>query len=315
MFSIVIVNWNSGRQLSDCLDSIHRFGSNHVDSVVVIDNGSTDDSLCFNDPGVPITLVRAKKNLGFARACNLGAKECKSEYILFLNPDARLMEGTLEKVLCFMASEAAASVGICGVRLLDEVGSVHRHCARFPSFWTYLWHGLGLSVLAPSVFRPHFMSEFDHLSNRDVDQVIGAFFVVRHAIFKVLGGFDERFFVYFEELDFALRAKKCGWSSHYFAEAVAFHKGGGSSEQVKAHRLFYSLRSRILYACKNFSAAGAWGTMSSTLLIEPLTRLGFAVGRRRWDDAGNTLRAYAMLIKALPEVFCAGPFYSEKKLK
>lgn len=315
MLSIVIVNWNSGRQLSDCLESIRRFGSNYLDSVIVVDNGSTDDSMCFDDPGVSIALIRAERNLGFARACNLGAKQCESEYILFLNPDARLMEGALEKALHFMASQAATSVGICGVRLVDEVGSVHRHCARFPTFWTYFWHGLGFSVIAPSVFRPIFMSEFDHLSNREVDHVIGAFFCVRSTLFRTLGGFDERFFVYLEDLDFSIRAKQAGWTSYYIADAVVYHKGGGSSEQVKALRLFYSLRSRLLYAYKNFAVIGAWGTMFVTLLIEPLTRIGFAIGRRRWDDAGNTLRAYAMLIKALPEVFYAGPFHSEKKLK
>ncbi len=305
MVSVVIVNWNSGQQLRECLDSIEKFGGGFCGSVIVVDNGSTDRSMEFDGFRVPSTLILAQRNLGFAKACNLGARHCVSDYILFLNPDARLMEGTLQKALAFMGSEAAKRIGICGARLLGENGLVHRHCARFPDAWSYVWHSLGLGAIAPRLFRLHFMTEFDHLSSREVDHVIGAFFLVRRSLFDALGGFDERFFVYLEDLDFSLRAKHAGWNSYYLAEAVAYHKGGGTSEQIKARRLFYSLRSRLLYAFKNFSWLGAWGTLTATLFAELPVRTGYAIARMRWVDAANTVHAYRLLMAELPAVLRA----------
>lgn len=289
---IVIVNWNSGFQLLECVKSIFMFGENLVHKITVVDNGSTDNSLCAVE-GVEI--IRSEVNLGFAKACNIGAVQSSAKYILFLNPDARLMDGALEKVCAFMDSESASSVGICGVRLLDEKGSVQRHCARFPTWRTWVSHSLGLSALFPSRFSAHFMREFDHLSNRKVDHVIGAFFFVRNEIFKNLDGFDERYYVYLEDLDFSLRAKQVNWESFYLADAIAFHKGGGTSEQIKATRLFYSLRSRIYYVFKHYTRTQAWGVLSISLIIEPVSRLARAALRGSGQEIYDTVRGYIML--------------------
>ena len=300
---IVIVNWNSRHYLAECLTSIREFGGDVVKRVTVVDNGSTDQSLEIDGHGLPLEIVRTGENLGFAKACNLGAARSQAEYILFLNPDARLTEGVLTRVLNFMESEDAAATGICGVRLLDEFGETHRHCARFPIWRTYLGKALGLDGRIPALFPGHFMVEFDHESNRAVDQVIGAFFFVRRALFDKLGGFDERFFVYFEEVDLSLRAKQAGWTTWYLADAAAFHKSGGSSEQVKATRLFYSVRSRMLYALKHFSIAEAAVVIAVSVLLEPISRVALAVLHRSMAEALNTIRGYGMIWKALPEVF------------
>ncbi len=101
------------------------------------------------------------------------------------------------------------------------------------------------------------MLDWDHRQNREVDHAMGSFFLVRNILFKKLQGFDERYFVYLEDLDFSLRAKQAGFVSYYFTDAAAYHKGGGTSEQIKARRLFYSLHSRILYWYKHFNWAAA----------------------------------------------------------
>ena len=101
------------------------------------------------------------------------------------------------------------------------------------------------------------MREWNHEESREVDQVMGAFFLVRQKLFEEWGGFDERFFVYLEDVDFSSRARRVGWRSFYMAGVKAYHKGGGTSEQIKSTRLFYSLRSRILYSYKHFSCASA----------------------------------------------------------
>ena len=116
------------------------------------------------------------------------------------------------------------------------------------------------------------------------------------AVFEALGGFDERFFVYFEDMDFAVRARKLGWSSVYLSTAQAFHRGQGTTDAATARRMFYFARSRVLYARKHFGAAGALAVALSTLCLEPLVRL---VASPR--SAGATLRAFGMLWKDLPE--------------
>lgn len=300
MIDIIIVNWNSGQQLRACVESVIKFSNNLVNKVIVIDNGSIDGSEIGIENLSGVMLIRAGENLGFGKACNLGAKQASSEYLLFLNPDAALHPNTLLKALFFMQNSANDKVGICGVQLLDEKGHVSRSCARFPSAAGFTAHAIGLDRLLPEL--GHFMAEWDHSTVRYVDHVIGAFFLVRHELFEVLNGFDEQFFVYLEDLDFSYRAHQAGWKSIYLTEAQAFHAGGGTSNQVKALRLFYSLRSRLLYARKHFSLTGLFFLLLATLLIEPLSRLLLALARRSWSGFKETCSAYVMLWRWLPQL-------------
>ena len=205
---IVIVNWNSGSQLRECIDSIATIEKSHISKIIVVDNGSTDGSATLNKCSVIVDIIRIGKNLGFAKACNLGALHGKSKYMLFLNPDTRLMPESLELVIDFMNSDKANDVGICGIKLIDENGMIQHHCASFPSWRTYFGKATGLDMLYPKLFPTYYLKGFDHLTSCKVDLVIGAFFLVRRDLFSELGGFDERFFVYFEEVDFTLRALK-----------------------------------------------------------------------------------------------------------
>lgn len=299
MLDIIIVNWNAGAQLRACVDSIAQHGAGLVGQTIVVDNGSVDGSDASVE-GLPnVTLIRAGANLGFGKACNLGAQQAKSDYLLFLNPDAALYADTLPKALAYLQDPVHANVGICGVQLLDETDHISRCCARFPSATGFVAHSLGLDRLFPR--WGHFMAEWDHRQTRQVDHVIGAFFLVRHAVFEALHGFDERFFVYLEDLDFSYRARSSGWSTVYLADVQAFHAGGGTSNQVKARRLFYSLRSRLLYAFKHFSWLGAVGVLLATLLIEPLSRSALALLRRSWSGLKETWAAYGMLWRWLPQ--------------
>lgn len=292
--NIIIVNWNSGGQLKACIDSLPE---NYP--VTVVDNDSTDGSQAVVANLHRVSLVQMEQNLGFGKACNLGAQQAQAEYLLFLNPDAAVYPGTLEKTLAYMQDPAHADVGICGVQLVDESGHVSRSCARFPTPWGFAAHAFGLDKIFPSI--GHFMVEWAHDGTRDVDHVIGAFFMVRRELFDSLYGFDERFFVYLEDLDFSYRAREAGWRSVYLADVQAFHAGGGTSNQVKAKRLFYSLRSRLLYAFKHFSWSGAILVMLTTLLVEPLSRSALAVAKRSWPSFKETWQGYGMLWRWLPQ--------------
>ena len=290
---VVVVNWNSGPQLQECIASIRLHGHLHVGRVVVVDNGSVDGSTDFLAGKADVDLVLTGENLGFGRACNLGAARSDSAFVLFLNPDACLMPGSLDLPLEFFARPESEQIGIVGISLVTEDGAIQRSCARFPTPWQMLAKSAGILSLMPK-FDFH-MVDWDHLETRAVDHVIGAFYLIRRSLFDRLSGFDELFFVYLEDLDLSRRAELAGYGTMYLTEAQAYHKGGGVSEQVKAHRLFYSLRSRIQYAFKHFSIPAALLVATATLTVEPFSRLVFILLRGRGSDVPDLWRGYKML--------------------
>ncbi|MEA3015136.1 MAG: hypothetical protein QOD42_3681 [Sphingomonadales bacterium] len=285
---IVIVNWNAGDLLGQCLESVAAHGGALVERVVVVDNGSTDGSADL--PARPgLEVIRAGENLGFAKACNLGAKGASADYLLFLNPDAAIGPETLARAVGFMESEAASRVAVCGIRLIDEHGEVQRQVTDFPRPRT--------------IFTlKRMLADFDHLHSRPVDHVAGAFYLMRRRVFEQLGGFDESFFLYLEDGDLSVRTHALGWSVYYLAEASAFHKGGGTSEQIKARRLFYAMRSRLVYSFKHFRRHEAWMVTGVTLFAEPLARLARGLVRRSRRELGETLRAYGLLYRDLRNI-------------
>lgn len=302
MLDIIIVNWNAGSQLRECVESVLAHGDGLVTRLVVVDNGSTDGSADAVDglPGVDV--ICTGKNLGFAAACNLGATAGNSPYLLFLNPDTLVEADSFSVPLAFMEQEQNANVGICGIQLVDEVGVVSQTCARFPTLGRLLATALGLNKLPGLRGAGLHMREWDHQSTRRVDHVIGAFYLMRSDVFQTVGGFDERFFVYLEDVDLSRRVKQGGWNSWYLAEARAFHAGGGTSRQVKARRLFYSLRSRLLYGFKHFPQWQAWLLVLVTSGIEPLTRSAWCLARGDFEGVHNTWSAYGMLWRGMDRI-------------
>jgi N-acetylglucosaminyl-diphospho-decaprenol L-rhamnosyltransferase len=302
---IIIVNLDSGVQLQRCLDSMplaSREGFS-LGRVVVVDNASSDGSAeRLNFPELPLLVIHNRSNRGFAAACNQGARESKADYLLFLNPDTALERNSLTAPIDFLERPENAHIGISGVQLVDEGGRVSRSCARFPTAGQLMGQCLGLGRLFPRSFPDHFLSEWDHSESRVVDQIMGAFFLVRRGVFDLLGGFDERFFLYFEELDFSHRARQAGWTSYFLATTRAMHHGCGWSEQFKVARLFYVLRSRILYSYKHFGRVAATGVLLGTVLAEPLSRVALGAAHGSLIEIQDTLRAYVMLWRCLPKI-------------
>jgi N-acetylglucosaminyl-diphospho-decaprenol L-rhamnosyltransferase len=300
---IVIVNWNSGGYLARCLQSIPSACQDgfRLPQVVVVDNASTDGSAKgLEFPMLPLLVISNVSNRGFAAACNQGARGSLAEYLLFLNPDMRLLENSLQTPIQFMEEPDNARIGICGIRLLDDEGRLTRSCARFPAPALFFSWMMGLHRLFPKRFDGPLLTESDLSENRQVDQVMGAFFLIRRAVFESLGGFDERFFVYFEELDLSYRACQNQWISFYLATAQAQHTGCGCSNNVKPARLAYWLRSRILYCNKHFGEMAGAALLMGTFLIEPASRLGLALSHWSFQEMRDTLQGYRMLSSDVP---------------
>ena len=251
---------------------------------------------------MPLEVIRNNDNLGFARACNQGAAVCGARYLLFLNPDTEVFETSLIAPLAFMEYAENSDVGICGIQLVDEKGHISRTCARFPSLLRFVAQAIGINKVPGLQSTGVHMLDWDHAQPSRVDHVIGAFFLVRRSLFDALKGFDERYFVYLEDIDFSLRASKTGWKSVYLTDAQAYHAGGGTSGQIKDTRLFYSLSSRLLYGLKHFSPWQAWMLLGLTLVVEPLSRSAFSLLRGGMRDVGNTWRGYRMLYRDVPDI-------------
>jgi N-acetylglucosaminyl-diphospho-decaprenol L-rhamnosyltransferase len=306
---VVIVNWNGGALLQACLVSLaaaeDSLGASLPLRVVVVDNASRDGSLENLPPlrhGPEV--VANPDNQGFGRACNAGAARGRAPAILFLNPDARVTAESLAGA--YAALMADPDTGIVGAQLLDEEGRVQRSCARRPTARSLIGQALFLdrARLVPS----HFMTEWDHAEDRAVDQVMGAFLMIRRSLFTALGGFDERFFVYYEDVDLCAQAQDAGFVVRHLAGIAVRHEGQGTTRAAKAHRLACFLESQIRYAAKHHGRATALTLVATAFGAQVPLRLAQALARRSRSEAGEVLRGAGLLARALPSLIRAiGP--------
>ena len=301
MLDVVIVNWNSGSFAEECCEAII---ASDIDldlvNVIFVDNGSTDDSLervkDSQNSSMSINLIELTENQGFARACNIGAQAGEAKYLLFLNPDTKVEKETLRKSLDKIQCQNAPAV--LGSRHTDEAGETVPSCSRFPAPGDFFFDAIGLTRLFPQRFkRPTIigLGGMNYEVSDFVDEVSGAFFLLRRADFEHQNGFDETFFVYYEELDLSLRIKRGGGLIYYDTDLVIQHVGGGVSSKVKDRRLFYELRSRLRYANKHFQLAGICIVWLTTLAIEPFSRAALLLGTRRFGELKALTRAFGML--------------------
>jgi N-acetylglucosaminyl-diphospho-decaprenol L-rhamnosyltransferase len=297
---VVVVNWNTGSYLADCLRSVHASaGTVDLGRVVVVDNASCDDSLARARPWLDLAAsvdVRNPSNVGFASACNQGARLGAAPLILFLNPDARVPDGTLARVVTFFGSPAARTVGICGAQVLDEFGRPYVSGGPFPTLRLLVGQVTGLSRVLPSAFpAKHVLQEG---SSGPMDHVIGAFLVVRRDLYERLSGFDERYFMYYEEVDLCLRARRLGWATYHLSDAEVVHVGQVSSSQIGGRRLAYSLTSRRAYARAHWTRPRRMLLALLTTAVELPARL-LTEAVRRAGLPTETVRGYLGHLRAV----------------
>jgi N-acetylglucosaminyl-diphospho-decaprenol L-rhamnosyltransferase len=299
---VVIVTWNAGPHLGACLEALasaDRAGF-ELNRVVIVDNASADGA-CDALPrvGLPLLVIRNQSNRGFGAACNQGASDSRAGYLLFLNPDTEVRPDALERTVAFMESDRARDVGICGVSLVDEGGRPGILGGRHPTPGTFLWDATGLARLWPRRFPGLLIRPTTVDDVQSIDSVTGAFLLIRRSLFVRLGGFDERFFMYLEDVDLSLRARDASARSVVLGDVRVVHAEGGSSSRVPATRLFYSLRSRLLYGTLHYDSASAAGLLAVTL-FEAVPRLARAASRLSASEAWAVLTAYARLLAELP---------------
>jgi N-acetylglucosaminyl-diphospho-decaprenol L-rhamnosyltransferase len=291
---IIIVNWKSSSFLQGCLaslvDSAHA--QYNLMRIVVVDNGSEDNcaEVVSKVPGA--VFHQNSSNPGFAVACNVGASGSRADFLLFLNPDTHVQPDAIDKVVSVMNRPENTHVGICGIRLYDESGRQSLCCSRFPTTWSLFLEMTGLDRIDRGIFKSRHLTAGELSEDREVDQIIGAFFMIRRDLFETLGGFDERFFVYFEEVDLSLRARQSGYTARFISGAAATHIGQVSSNQNKGLRLFYFLRSRLLYANKHFGKCSFALIFFCSVIVEPVVRICSVAARCSHSSMRQVVSAY-----------------------
>jgi GT2 family glycosyltransferase len=279
--SIIIVNYNVKEFLQNLMHSIYKAASNLQYEIIVIDNASDDGSVDFLKEKFPdIKLIVNQKNLGFSKANNVGLSVAKGEYILFLNPDVIVGEDTFEKMIEFF--KKTPSAGLAGCKILNPDGSLQLACRRsFPGPWTSFCKVSGLSALFPNsrIFARYNLTYLDENKTYEVDAVSGSFMMIKREVYKKVGGFDEQFFMYGEDLDLCYRIQKAGYKVFYVHNTQIIHYKGESTKRssIDETKLFYN--AMHLFVKKH---------LSSSFIVEIILRVAIAIrkfiafwGRRR----------------------------------
>ncbi len=230
MVSLIVINYNQKELLKECLKNIEEAKINLSYEIVVVDNASKDGSQEFlsnfkfsADWRTNFKFILNDVNAGFARAINQGIKNSFGEYILFLNPDVVVLPGSIEKMVDFM--ERHSKCGVCGPKLVNPDGSIQDSCRRFPKWYTPFVRRSFLKNLSWGKRHDNWylMKDFDHQEKQEVDWLMGAVLLVRRQALDRVGLIDERYFLYFEDIDWCRSFRQHGYKVYYLAEAKMYH--------------------------------------------------------------------------------------------
>lgn len=247
--SIVVINFNSHKLISDMLKSFYEFSEGFSYELIIVDNGSGDGSLEQIKQEFPdLIYIDNKKNLGFAAANNRGLEIAKGRYTLFLNNDTLFIENSIKKIIDF--SDSSDSEKMIGCRLLNEDMSLQHSVVDFPSLWKTFCANFFLYRLFP---RSKYFNKYHFMNNKintvtKVEVVIGAFIFAKTSCLKELGGFDESFFFYGEDSDLCYRFNQKIGDVIYFPETSIVHIKGSSANK----NLWFKHKNRSIAMIKIF---------------------------------------------------------------
>ncbi len=248
-FSIIIVSWNVRERLRYNLERLAE-STNVTFETIVIDNASHDGTVAMLAADFPeVSVIANEENRGFAAACNQGLRRAAGTYLLLLNPDMAVEPQTLERLKAWL--EANPQAAVTGIKLLDSDGNLVRHVRRFPTWLDQTAIAFKLPHLLPRLLDRYIMSDFDYGQASSVDSIRGAFFVIRRPVLEAIGLLDERFFIWFEEVDYCRRARHSGLEVWYTPAAQAIDYVGQSFNQVSTRaKQAYFRRSLLAYFSK-----------------------------------------------------------------
>jgi GT2 family glycosyltransferase len=264
--TIVLVNFNSGPHLGTCLRSIAEHAP--FAEVIVIDNASRDGSEeAAAQAGAPVALIRNTVNAGFARAVNQAFAAGASDYVLILNPDCVLFAGVLPALTRELDDHSECA--IAGPAILDEDGSLQGSVRGDPTMLTGLF---GRTTLLTRLFpnsnlaRRNVRTTMANPDSREADWVSGACMLARRAAVDAVGGFDERYFLYWEDADLCRRLRARGYTTRYVPAGRVMHIGGRSSQSARGAAIRAFHRSAFTYYATHVARGRFTRTLAWLLL-------------------------------------------------
>jgi N-acetylglucosaminyl-diphospho-decaprenol L-rhamnosyltransferase len=291
---LIVVTYRSGSLVVPCIDAARAFAP--VERVIVVNNSADDELASDAARRRGALVIDNDQNRGFAAAVNQAVAQSSAPYVLLINPDIESIEGRFEAVEQVFERDARAAA--VGVRLENEDGSLQDSCRREPTMFDFVGESVALSRRFPRWGRARRfrMLDWDYGSEQIVDAVSGALVVIRRDALEAVGAFDERFFVYGEELDWFVRAKRLGWHAYFTPAVRAVHRGGRSTDapssamalllQASWHTYVRKHRGRFQAVCLQATL----GALELVRLIAGLVRPGHS---RRAAEALSRLRIHA----------------------
>lgn len=251
--SILIVNWNTRDLLRACLTSLREYPYAD-DAVIVVDNASSDGSAAMVRSEFPdVRLIEPGTNAGYAKGNNLAFAAADSPYLLTLNPDTQVFEGTLARAVASL--KGRPSHGYLGAKLVSPDGSTQASVRGFPTLLGLLgdWTGLGARVAGP--LDSYRLTRFDYDAPQAAPQPMGTFLLFRREALEAVGSanapFDEAFPIFFNEVDLLKRLDEAGWPGWYDPDVRVMHHHGASTRQVRKAMIWESHRSLVRYLTKH----------------------------------------------------------------
>jgi hypothetical protein len=272
LLSFIVINRNTAALLVKCLDHIFRSDLQQKPAVIVVDNGSSDNSVALVKDRYPdVTVIEAGRNMGFAAANNMAVQSAKGDFVVLVNTDALLERSCAQSLLDLM--KADPHVGMAGPQLLNADGSPQTSYEAAPTIWTETLNRSLLKRLFPSRFPGKTRKPSEP---EQVETLIGAVMMIRRQAMEQLGGFDEDYFFFLEETDLAVRMRQAGWKVIHDPRARAIHLQGATAKDYHASARIEFYRSRYLFFRKHYSVRAM--RILKGVIMANLTLNVFALG-------------------------------------
>ncbi len=290
VLTIIVVTWNGKTYALECLKSLTSPAIKVSHEIIVVDNGSTDGTPEAIKAEFPdVTLIENNANLGFAKANNIGIASGRGKYMCLVNSDVVVPAGCLEKMVEYM--EGHPKIGILGPKMLSPDGTVGASVMRLPTIWNTLSCALGLHTIFPrsAFFGGFLMDSYPYDSIDEVEVLTGWFWLVPRNALNVVGGLDERFFMYGEDIDWCHRFRDAGWQVVFFPDADALHYGAASSKEAPSRFYVEMRRANLQYFQKHHGVLGVLGYRLAIWVHELVRLIGYSLlyccNRRRRQES------------------------------
>jgi len=304
LLTIVVVTWNGKQYAIECLESLQAQKSELDFEVIVVDNGSTDGtSVAIRTKFPDVILIENHTNLGFARANNIGITLSRGKYLCLVNSDVVIPAGCLVRMVEFLKTHPG--IGVLGPKMLGADGRIGASVMQLPTVWNTLCCALGLHLIFPNsnILGGFSMDGYRYDCIDSVEVLTGWFWMIPRVALEMVGGLDEQFFMYGEDIDWCHRFRAAGWQVVFYPDAWALHYGAASSGQAPARFYVEMRRANLQYFQKHHSRVGTCGYRMAIWLHELIRICANSVlycsRRKRRSEAAFKIRRSAVCIRFL----------------